>query len=109
MLNPNISAAILSRATQPSATSLAGGARSKQALSRRRQSVRLGVARHCGLLRCRAQLTSAPETTRRPVARVGRPAAAAAKGLTMALVAGLVLVRASSAGDTAAITPLTTW
>ena len=70
---------------------------------------RLGVARHCGLLRCRAQLTSALETTRRPVARVGRPAAAAATGLTMALVAGLVLVRASSAGDTAAITPLTTW
>lgn len=110
VVNPNISAAILSRATaislhQPRRRSaLKASAQSASAVCGGSES-----HGHCGLLRCRAQLTSALETTRRPVARVGRPAAAAATGLTMALVAGLVLVRASSAGDTAAITPLTTW
>ena len=110
VLNPNISAATLSRATaislhQPRRRSaLKASAQSASAVCGGSES-----HGHCGLLRCRAQLTSALETTRRPVARVGRPAAAAATGLTMALVAGLVLVRASSAGDTAAITPLTTW
>ena len=75
----------------------------------RAQSKRsVDARRHCAAHR--AQLTSALETTRSPVARVERPAAAAATGLAMALVVtDLVLVRASRAGDTAAITPLTTW
>ena len=75
----------------------------------RAQSKRsVDARRHCAAHR--AQLTSALDTTRSPVARVERPAAAAATGLAMALVVtDLVLVRASRAGDTAAITPLTTW
>ena len=57
-----------------------------------------------------AQLTPAHETSRKAELRAVRVDAAAAPPLTMALSAALVDdTHLASAGETAAITPLTTW